>query len=248
MTTPESSPDKVARVRRPDVVRHGPDRSGGAAKPVPRPPAPSVGEPINEAVASAVRMGYDVVAENIKQGRLAAARFRQGEYSIRDVPGDVESLAKRMIDLARELSTTTFDVAERLLRDPGPGDPTAKASPFYPTPDPNARKSPPPTPDSPLMTVKCQFVGTPRAVLRSAMFARPRLPIFADAHIASEPLKSTIGARAITDVTFSTDPQTGVLVVSVGLSPDQAAGVYAGLVTVAHQDWPMGVLAIEVLA
>ena len=98
------------------------------------------------------------------------------------------------------------------------------------------------------MTVTCRFVGSRRAILRSAMFARPRLPIFADMHIASEALKSTVGNRAIADVTFTTDPSSGVLVVSVAIPADQAAGVYAGLVTVEHQDWPMGVLAIEVLA
>src|SRR5690348_11606259 len=108
MTTPEV--DAAARVRRAKPARSEPIRSGsvasgaysGAAAP---PPDPS----IRESVAQSVRMGYDVIAENIRQGREAAAKFRQGEYNIRDVPHDAEMMISRVIHLARELSTTTFE-------------------------------------------------------------------------------------------------------------------------------------------
>ena len=65
--------------------RRGPVTSKGRARRPRRAPDPKV----SDAVAHAVKMGYDVITENIRQGREAAERFRQGEYSVREVPGDL---------------------------------------------------------------------------------------------------------------------------------------------------------------
>lgn len=92
---------------------------------------------IDEAVAQAVKSGYDVLQQTIAQGRHAAEHFRQGEYNFRDVPGDVQNVALRMLDLARQLSVTTIDLCEQLVRQipttggpPPPGEVAAQNPAF----------------------------------------------------------------------------------------------------------------------
>ncbi|HEV2364705.1 MAG TPA: hypothetical protein VGS12_10980 [Caulobacteraceae bacterium] len=145
MTTPEApaggataGPASKAsgRVQKPKVERVGPQRANGPAR-------GSSGErTISDAVAHAVKEGYDVIAQNIHQGRLAAERFREGNYPIGAVPGDLETAALRMLNLARELSATTFDIAERLVKGiaatASTGDRTAAVPAFRQTGTPPA--------------------------------------------------------------------------------------------------------------
>ena len=120
------------RIRRTDPARSGPKRSSataannaaattglGAAPSPEATEATATDTKVSEAVARAVKAGYDVIEKNIRQGREAAERFRQGEYSIGDAPDDIEAAARRVLDLARVLSTSTFDVCERLLKELG---------------------------------------------------------------------------------------------------------------------------------
>jgi hypothetical protein len=73
---------------------------------------------VSDAIADAVRRGYQVIGENIEQGRAAAEQFRAGQYNIRDVPYDLNQMALRLLTLTRELSTTACDILEKVLRDP----------------------------------------------------------------------------------------------------------------------------------
>src|SRR5687768_6526585 len=119
MTIPEDragDPEQKAtaeRVRRPAPAAAGPRRARTAAAtepPTSTPPGPGPDAKVGDAVAQAVKLGYDVIAENIRQGREAAERFSKGKYNIREAPGDLEVAAQRLLQLSRELSTTTFDV------------------------------------------------------------------------------------------------------------------------------------------
>jgi len=74
---------------------------------------------VDEVVAQAVRMGYHVIEENIQQGRLAAERVRNNDYRASDMSDDAANAAKRLVRLARELSTTWFDLIAAAMRDPG---------------------------------------------------------------------------------------------------------------------------------
>lgn len=132
MTTPETPTPKAAggaagRVKRSPPGRAGPRRSAStasAAKPAPEPAADrpeaatASSVPVSDAIADAVRRGYQVIGENIEQGRAAAEQFRAGQYSIRDVPYDLNQMALRLLTLTRELSTTACDILEKVLRDP----------------------------------------------------------------------------------------------------------------------------------
>jgi hypothetical protein len=249
--TPAAAPvDDAARVRRAMPARTAPIRSDAALPSAP--PSPHDDVPISESVARTVRLGYDVVAENIKQGRIAAERFRHGEYNIRDVPGDVEVLTKRMLDLARDLTTTTFDVVERLLKDAHVGDRAAKAPkapPFRATPAsaaPKRRGAAASAPAAgPELPVKCVFTGKRKAAVRSALLSRPVQPVLPESQLSIDALKSSDGAAAIIGVTFAADGAG--LCITIPIAADLPAGTYSGLVCAEGSPWALGVLAIEVL-
>lgn len=227
----------------------------------PAPPSHDGGEAvIADAVADAVKSGYDVLEETISQGRAAAEKFRQGEYNVRQVPGDIEDLALRLLTLARQLSTTTFDICEQLLHQigsaggpPPPGQVAAQVPPFIATPfsATGARAAaghpPPQAPSPPLpeMRLTVRFAGTGQAIARSSTLARPERPT-TPSDIAVTPLTPREGTgAALTAVTFEADLNAGGLVATVTIPPGQPAGTYAGLVCAAGQAVPLGMLVVE---
>lgn len=283
MTTPDRGPPSEAaapRMTRPEPARIDPIRSGriaaeaastaaqaGAPPPSgesvagpsgPAPPSRDGGEAIiGDAVADAVKSGYDVLEETISQGRAAAEKFRQGEYNFRQVPGDIEDLALRLLTLARQLSTTTFDICEQLLHQigsaggpPPPGQVAAQVPPFIATVARAAAGHPPPqTPPQPLteMRLAVRFTGTGQAVARSSVLARPERPT-TPSDITVTPLTAREGAgAALTEVAFEADLNAGGLVATVTIPPGQPAGTYAGLVCTAGQAVPLGMLVVELV-
>lgn len=247
MTTPEPPSDApaTARITRPEPEADGPNRAG-AASAAGRAADPSV----SESVAHAVRSGYEVIAENIRQGREAAARFRQGEYNMRDVPGDVETALLRVIQLARELSTTTLDVCERLVKEIGPQvpppDPAHPPPPFWPTPKPAPAPATEAKTDRIALTVR--FKGEGKAQARTQTLDRPRRPT-PPQDVFATPLQSRDAAEgSITEVAFSVDVSVAGLLAEVTLPDGLAAGVYSALVYARNDEVPLGVLAIEILS
>lgn len=252
-----------ARPTRPKPERSGPnrarlaaDRPSDRAPEGPTPELPSTDEApeptISEAVAHAVRTGYDVIAENIQQGRVAAQRFRQGEYNIREVPGDLETAALRLIQLARELSTTTFDVCERLLKEVGANAPAkdraTEAPPFRTAAPPASQPSTEAvakSADAGSMKLTIRFEGR-TAQAHTLTLARPRLPTAA-IDITAGPLASRrAGSPPITAVKFEVDVAIEGIVALITLPVDQPPGIYSGLVHAKGDDIPLGVLTIEI--
>ena len=273
MTTPEGAADDPGvpgapgetdgRVRRPEPERQGANRAKTGAPTgqstdssmKPGLDAGSGHDPtVSESVAHVVKLAYDVLTQNLEQGRNAAQRFRQGEYRAGEVPGDLEKAALRLIYLARELSTTTFDVCERLLKEVGsrpPGeDRTADVPPFRATAPKPAAPQPtapgPAAPDPGLVKVTVRFVGGPKAVARSETLARPTRPT-APGAISVTPLASRAAQGApISGVSFSVDVAVEGLVATVTLPDGQKPGVYSGLVHAGEEEIPLGVLTIEI--
>ena len=272
MTTPEDRPaaskaakakgPAKARVRRPQPERTGPQRSQPKAASTPPPiiamaPVrdPAADPKISDEVSRAVRMGYDVIADNIRQGREAAERFRQGQYNMREVPGDLEVAGLRVLQLARELSTTTFDICEKLLKELGTAlgapDPTGGNPPFRPVVKPASPLTPAPTPPTTApgaMKLTVRFQGNAKATSRSQALSRPEQPTLA-ADITVAPLASRDPkAKPIAGVAFQSDLTVEGLVAVVTVPAGQAPGVYSGLVFAKGQDVPLGVLTVEVAA
>ncbi len=249
MTTPEGAnppTPKRPRVKRPDPGRAGPNR---ARQGNPADPAPDVAS-LSDEVAHAVKEGYDVIAENLKQGRIAASRFRQGNYNIRDVPGDLEDVGLRMVRLARELSNTTFDICERLLKELGPaaaGKDRAQDLPAFRPTVAKAGSSAAKAAD-PALKLTVRFPDGVKAVAHTLSLARPTQPT-APEEISAAPLTARSGAGApISAVTFQADVAQGGLIALVTPPAGQSAGVYSGLVHAGNEPVPLGVLTIEILA
>jgi hypothetical protein len=206
---------------------------------------------ISEAVAHVVKLGYDVIAENIQQGREAAARFRYGKYRLREAPGEIEVAVQRLLGLARELSTTTFDVCDRLVRELAaqkpPYDRTRSVPPFR-EPGPSAKpvKTAPSAPaDTGMMKVTVAFEGAPKAKAHTASLTRPRIPA-APADVVAQPLAaSKPGGQPIAGVSFHADVSIDGIIAKIVVPKGQPKGFYSGLVHVKGDPIPLGVLTIE---
>jgi hypothetical protein len=267
----------AARVTRPDPGRTQPIRSAVEPSPAAAEPAAPVAhaaaaewdDTVSESVAHAVRAGYDVVAANIKEGRLAAKRFRQGDYTVRDVPRDLNTMTLRLVHLARDLSATTFDVLEQLLKDPnlaGAGShvregapvvrPVAPVAPgFHPAPGPAVKASAqapaphhvhPATPAPATVALTCAFTGGRGARMTGAAVSRPVRPTHPD-QLAMTPMTAvTPGAKAIGGVTFTAAGGGAGLIAHIEIPDDQAPGVYSGLIFAPSADAPLGFVSIEV--
>jgi hypothetical protein len=206
---------------------------------------------ISEAVAAAVKEGYDVIAENIREGRLAAKRFRDGNYNIRDVPGDIEEMSLRVLGLARELAETSFDVCERLVKLVGKTAPGAdersppNVPPFRPT---VAKATPAPVAGARDDTLKVtlRFPEGAKAVSHTQTLARPKRPT-APQQISAAPLirRGSENDR-ISTVTFEVDMAVEGLIAVVSIPDAQAPGVYSGLVYAGQEPLPLGVLTVEI--
>ena len=263
MTIRKGKAGGAGRVRRPQAgAGRAPNRASAAAAAKPAKitaaalkakAAKETG--VSDAVAHAVKVGYDVIAENIRQGREAAERLRQGEYRLRDAPGDLEVASQRLLRLARELSTTTFDVCERLLKElgdqRGPPDRTAQVPKFrdtVPFATLKPSQSPSATPPSPaLLKVTVRFEGAPKAISHTDALTRPRLPTAASG-VTAAPLAPSGGRGApITDVRFELDASVDGIVAIVSPPKGHATGVYSGIVHAKGDPLPLGVLTIELL-
>jgi hypothetical protein len=242
-------PPVAERVRRPLPDAAGPNRASTSARRDDTGPASAETSDdlgVSDAVAQVVKLGYDVIAENIQLGRQSAERFSKGKYRIGEAPGDLEVAAQRMLRLARELSTTTFDVCERLLKNMAAQTPPAdrtKPPPFR-SPTPHKAAEPAPT-NAYVMKVTVEFEGAPNAISHTANLDRPRRPTAAT-DVVAQPLAPSDGnAAPIGGVAFRTDLSVGGIIATVIVPADQPPGVYSGLVRVKGDPLPLGVLTIE---
>ncbi|WP_427963634.1 hypothetical protein [Altererythrobacter sp.] len=285
---PKAKPS-VKRVTRPVAERMRPDRSGARAAeqakakaaaqsaPAPDPQsappsskaAPSKATQIDEAVAQAVKSGYDVLAKTIAQSRESATRFRQGEYNMRDVPQDVQNVTLRLLDLARQLSATTLDLCEQLVMQigngvgagpPPPGEVASKMPPFrshepqseFGSPpieggeDQQSLRAAPPPQSAGGIPISIVFDGTKKAKALNSSLSRPVSPT-GTWQISAAPLASREGnATPIENVSFSSDLSEGTLVATIKVPKGQPPGTYSGLVFAETQPVPLGMLVIEI--
>lgn len=252
MTIPESptdnhGSDKVANDATTRVKRPIPDKTGPQRSALPDSPDKLGDDPtISESVAHAVRAGYEVVSDNIRLGREAAERFRHGQYNIRDVPNDLNSATVRLLGLARELSTTTFDVCARLLKEAGAAQPPHDRS----TPPPPFHATPAPRPGGykavNVLNVTIRFDGARAAIAHPAQLTRP--PKYTSpSGISVTPLRPrAAGAPPITEVSFGVDLSVEGLVATVRIDEGQPPGVYSGVVYAEGVAAPVGLLTVEI--
>ena len=193
------------RPRRPEPSRTKPIRSGlsGAkataerAEPPPspqpaaQPDADSTEDAVEQAavhqiVADAVRLGYDVVGENLRLGRIAADRFSAGQYGAREAKHDVAQLGKRVVQLSRDLSTVWFDLLGAVLRDPN----LREALRPRDTPERPGGSPPPRVP----VRVECKIKGNSQGHGGALHPVTPRTPL--PAHGERTPFSRPVAATA----------------------------------------------------
>ena len=119
MNVAENKASGDERLRRPEPERTGPIRSGARAKKPSPTSAPSASaeeaapadasvdtstdSEVHRIIADAVKLGYDVIGQNLQQGRAVADRFSAGSYGLTHAKDDIGDLSKRLVQLARDL-------------------------------------------------------------------------------------------------------------------------------------------------
>ncbi len=240
---PESAP-QGGRESRPEPERQGPDRTlpplrdrlGTGSKTRSR---ASGGAPIGTAksveqvVAETVRAGYEVIEENIRHGRHAAERLRQGTYRSSDLPGDLGRVMNRLISLGMDLSTTWFQLVAAILRDP------RLATAFEGTDAagvPAPRAAPRRTPRI-IYRVRC---SRPNEIeFNPQDLSQPAIPAVAGLHLLDR------DAPPI-QVRFDSDRESGVLAVVIDVQDAQPPGTYNGAVVDRDTHQPIGTLRLKI--
>lgn len=208
------------RRRRAMPERDGPDRApkgrarGGYE---PSDQDDSDAKEVPEVVADAVRLGYQVIQENLRHGRIAADRFAAKDYGLRDAGDDVKVLGRRVVDLARDLGTSWFDLIaavlddERLRNAVRPSDPAKPGSPPH---------------DG---SMKVRVVGHLQAT--GEAFIEPLTGLTGPPQVtALRHLANPADTTAIIGVRLGADPDTGAPCLLAPVPPDQSPGTYSGTV------------------
>jgi hypothetical protein len=194
------------------------------------------GKTVEQIVAEAVRRGYDVVGQNILQGRQAAERMRARNYGPAEIPGELRRFADRLFQLAMEIGTTWFQLIGAILRDPqlreafeGAGQAAA------PRPAEQVQPVSPPI----VYTVRCS--RTVEHSLKLHPLSRPAQPTVAGLHSIGPGRHSIAPGR----VTFHRNPD-GSLRVNINVPDEVPAGVYNGAVIDRDTHEAIGTLRLQI--
>ena len=266
--TKKSAPHK----KKPALPRNKSDRSGETSRRVAK-GKPETEEPVAQAdiagqappnqeaeldgrISDFVKSASDALSATIGQSRTTAEQFRQGEYNFRQVPSDVEEMARRMLQLARQLSSTTFDVCDQLigqlstLTEP-PTAGSTKVDPFRRHQPAGGLGAAPPTstapPNSgPQMRMAVEFKGSKKASSTSTSIERPA-QLTRPEDLRVTPLVPVEGkAASLKTVAFQADLQHGGVTATVSIPSKQAAATYVGYVHTIKDKTPLGMLVVTI--
>lgn len=239
MAGKKGSASPAGRAKKPIPERTGPIRDGWTPPGLAGAKGHHTGghEDVGEAVAEAVRAGYRVIGENLRQGRAAADRMAAGRYEIADAPEELTVLGNRLVQLGRELSTVWFDLVGAVLRDPGLKDVLKPLHAKAPVHAPAAA----PAATGPMLSVV--FLGSERARAKAVpmqVAERPSSLVTAGFHALGT------GQPPITQVRFTVSGDGEGIVALVEVPEHQPAGHYSGTVCDAASGEPVAALTIEI--
>ena len=193
---------------------------------------------VNDAVNSAVEAAYKVVEDNVREGRLAAARLRTAGHLTAETSPDVKAVAGRLMHITKEIGSTWVDLFSAVLREP---DVRALVDRLTSHDRPRTE----PTANGPSFT-------TP-AVTQRLSSRKPievTLTAIGPGAIAGVPrigaLHALDDSPAIQRVGF-TMRDGGVLELRISVPDDQPAGDYAGVVMDEGGHHAIGALTVRVL-
>ena len=229
-----AQPGRETPNRQPGMATDAPGGQAGAAQAQ----ADRDGKTVEQIVAEAVRKGYDVVGENIRQGRQAAQRMRTRTYEANEIPGELRSFANRLFQLGMELGTTWFELIGAILRDPQLREAFEGTRQPVPRPAGQAQPVSPPI----VYTVRCS-----RPVehsLRLHALSRPAHPTVAGLHSIEQGGHSIPAGR----VTFDRHPEDGSLLVYINVPDEVPPGTYNGAVIDRDTHEAIGTLRVRIRA
>lgn len=226
-----SSRSTYAGPASPETASTGSASATGAAWP----PGAAHGPDAPKVIADAVRLGYQVVGDNLRHGRDVADRFSAGAYRPRDVRDDVGQLSSRLMQLARDLGTVGFDLLGAVLRDP------TLHEALRPNPAPphgNLRAEAPRQ-----VNVGCTIKGNSKATAEPVVLSKPPRPsplIVAGLH-SPDPSRPPIS-----NISFLASDDGVSIIATITVPPDQPPGTYSGVVCDEKTHTPLGSMTVRV--
>jgi hypothetical protein len=237
--------DKVERHHRPDLERDAPIRDAiayvrgagfpGRAKSTPGGTTAADGG--DSTVAHGVKLGYDIIDDQIRQGQRWAERLRHRDgIASATPPAEIGTLIERALNVYKDMGTLALDAIETLTRSSAIRSGLSKAWRGIGTPAP--------TPDSP---TGCRFAlkltaGRPILVTSDVRLRSTHaLPIVHALHAANAALPPLTGAR------FEVDPSTTAPILHIEVADTQPAATYYGVVVDGATNEPCGTLSVCIL-
>ncbi len=237
--------DKVERHHRPDLERDAPIRDSmayvrgagfpGRAKSTPG--GTTAADGADNTVAHGVKLGYDVIDDQIRQGQRWAERLRhRDDNASATPPAGIGTLIERALNIYKDMGTLTLDAVDTLTRSSGIRSGISRAW--------RGMGRPGPTTDSgtPWRFAFKLTAGRPTLVtsdirLRSAH----TLPLVHALHAANAAFPPLTGAR------FEVDPSTMAPILHVEVADAQPAATYYGVVVDSATNEPCGTLSVRIL-
>jgi hypothetical protein len=237
--------DNHERIRRPDPERIEPKRdpaacffnAGTGTDPKSKPQPKSPTEETVDAVAHGVRLGYQVVEEQIREGQRLAQRLSHAA-DLNGVSGSegLSPLVGRALNVYKDLGALCFDAVEALALSP-----TLRLG-LSRMLQGKAESEPDSAPGDEVCAVEVSSSRRTQVTLKLARASRTSLPHVHALH-ASDP-----AIAPLTNVRFSIDPKTGVAMLRVDIPDMQSAATYTGVVVDRTTNEPCGTVCIRLIS
>jgi len=212
-----------------------------------RPPAAggggeSVAEPLDDAVTHGVKLGYQVIEEQIRQGRRAAQKCREGSYDADDLGVDVGEFMARALRIYQDMGTLCFEVVESVARNPvlrsalGGSVREKRAEPA---------KEPRTAPDAGgsglIMGVEVDTRRSAKAWAEVHPTTKHFTPLARALHAADPKIPPLTGIR------FVPHPSGKGVMLRVEVPAEQPAATYTGVVVDSETNEPRGTVCVRIL-
>ncbi len=215
----------------------GPSTAKEAAKPAVNGAAMAGPTTVNDKVSSAVAAAYGVVEDNVREGRLAAARLRTAGHLTAETSPDVKAVAGRLMHMTKEIGSTWVDLFSAVLREPEVRALVDKlTSHDRPSKEPTPGSSPSTLAVTQRLSSRKPIEVTLSALGTGASVGVPRIG----------GLHALDGSPAIQQVRF-TVRDGGGLELRISVPDDQPAGDYAGVILDEGGHHAIGALTVRVL-
>lgn len=232
------------RMSRPNPKRDAPHRGMPPGSEPYSSQAPISDADVSEVIAHAVRVGYQVIGENIQQGKAAADRMTTGDFAVGDVPGELTQLSLRLLQLTRELSTTAFDLIGAAIRDPNLQTAVRGLSQAVPAAMGAATSSVPRAPRGGSVPLTVTIVSDRHVVAEPTTLRHPEQATSLTVAALASP---NAALPTIRNVSFAPSADGKGLAATIVVPHEQPAGTYSGVVSDSKTHQALGMITVQVM-